>query len=199
MPNSAWVSRVPNAVLHRARPPRREPHRLCGARLVRRPGHALVELHDDVGAEPIGLDLDRAFGRQHVARAVDRAGESRRLLCDLGQLRQRHDLEAAGIGQDGPAPAAEAVQAAQTLHPLRAGPQHQVHGVAEDDVRAGGGDLVHGHGLDRRRGADRHEGGRSDVAARGAQHAGARGAVPGVDIEREGGHASARHNRLASP
>ena len=78
-----------------------------------------------------------ALGRQHVARAVDVALEGDRLLRHLGDLGQRHDLEAAGVGEDRPLPAHEAVQAAEPRHPLGAGPQHQVVGVAEDDVGAG--------------------------------------------------------------
>ena len=46
-----------------------------------RPGDAFVQLHDDVGAQQVGLDLDRALGRQHVARAVDVALEGHRLLA----------------------------------------------------------------------------------------------------------------------
>ena len=55
----------------------------------------------------------------------------------LAQLGQRHDLKAAAIGQDRAGPAHEFVQAAEPRHPFGAGPQHQVIGVAEDDVGAG--------------------------------------------------------------
>ncbi len=37
------------------------------ARLFRGPGDALVELHDDVAAEQVGLNLDGALGREHMA------------------------------------------------------------------------------------------------------------------------------------
>ena len=42
------------------------------------------------------LALDRLLGGEQVARAVDVALEGDALLGDLGDLRQRHDLEAAG-------------------------------------------------------------------------------------------------------
>ena len=69
-------------------------------------------------------------------RAVDMRAEGDALLVELAQLRQRHDLEAAGIGQDRMRPADELVQAAEPRHALGARPQHQVIGVAEDDVGA---------------------------------------------------------------
>ena len=55
------------------------------------------------------------------------------------------------------------VQAAERRDPLGAGPQHQVIGVAEDDVGAERRAPGRGHRLDRAGGADRHEGGRADV------------------------------------
>ena len=124
-------------------------------------------------------------GREKCSAAVDMRLEAHALFGDLAQLRQRHHLEAAGIGQDRPLPVHEFVQAAQPRDALRAGPQHQVIGVAENDVGAG---LAHGlrqHRLHRRRRADRHEGGRADVAARRCDHAGARRAVRRVDGQRE--------------
>ena len=65
----------------------------------RRQLQAFVELHGDVGAEQ-ALDLDRALGRQLDHGAVEMGAEGDALVLDLAQLRQRHDLEAAGIGQD---------------------------------------------------------------------------------------------------
>ena len=59
------------------------------------------------------------------------------LLGDLADLGQAHHLEAAGVGEDRPVPAHEAVQAAEPRDALGAGAQHQVIGVAEDDVGAG--------------------------------------------------------------
>ena len=66
----------------------------------RRQLEAFVELHRDVGAEQI-LDLDRALGRElDHARRRDASGRSRRRSLTLRSSRERHDLEAAGIGQD---------------------------------------------------------------------------------------------------
>ena len=60
---------------------------------------------------------------------------------------------------------------------LRARPQHQVIGVAEQDVGAGGAHGRRVHALHGRLRADRHEGGRAHDAVRGRDLAGARGAV----------------------
>jgi hypothetical protein len=123
-------------------PAGRQFHALARSGLLGRPGDAFVQLHDDVAAQQVGLDLDRSFGGEDVLAAVEVAGEGDGLLGDLADPRQAHDLEAAAVGQDRFVPAHEAVQPAQPLHPLRARPQHQVIGVAQDDVGARLSDLV---------------------------------------------------------
>ena len=60
---------------------------------------AFVELHLDVRPEQT-LNLDRTFGRHHVGRAVDMRLEGHAGFVDLAEGRERHHLEAAGIGQD---------------------------------------------------------------------------------------------------
>jgi hypothetical protein len=54
----------------------------------------------------------------------------------LRSVRQAHHLIAAAVGQDRAVPVHEPVQAAQPRHAFRAGAQHQVIGVAQDDVGA---------------------------------------------------------------
>ena len=70
---------------------------------------------------------------------------------------QAPDLEAARVGEDGPLPADEAVQAAELADHVQAGAQEQVEGVAEDDLRADGLDVARQHALDRTVSTDRHE------------------------------------------
>ena len=53
----------------------------------------------------------------------------------LRKLRQAHHLIAAAVGEDRTLPTHELMQSAEPRHPLRAGPQHQVVGVAKNDVR----------------------------------------------------------------
>ena len=137
------------------------------------------------------LDLHRAFGRKHVAAAVEMAFERHALLGDLRQVGQAHHLIAAAVGQDRPLPAHEGVQAAEPRDPLGAGAEHEVIGVAEDDVGAGRAHVGRLHRLHRRRGADRHEGRRADLAAPHRDRAGAGAAVRGGDGEGEARHCSA--------
>ena len=119
--------------------------------------------------------------------AVEMAREGHALLGHLGQLGEAHHLIAAAVGQDRPLPAHELVQPAEPRHPLGAGAEHQMIGVAEDDVGAGRAHALRLHRLDRRGGADRHEGRRADLAAPHRDRAGAGGAVGGGDVELESG------------
>ena len=163
----------------------RQPHRDGGRRLLDRPARAFVERHGDVGVEQL-LDLDRALGRQPMLRAVDRRAEGDAVGIELAQLAERHHLEAARIGQDRTRPVHEPVQPAQRRHPLGAGPQHQVEGVAQHDLGAGLGDRLRQHRLDGAGGAERHEGRRLDRAVRGRDAAAPRPApsVPSSSKER---------------
>ena len=79
----------------------------------------------------------------------------------------------------------KSVQPAQPRDPLGAGAEHQMIGVAEDDVGAGRAHVGRLHRLHRRRGADRHEGRRADLAAPHRDRAGAGAAVGGGDGEGE--------------
>ncbi len=84
------------------------------------------------------LDFDRARRRQAMRRAVQVRLERDAVRVELSQFGQRHDLEAAGVGQDRAGPVHEAMQPAEARNAFGAGPQHQVVGVAEYDVGAGG-------------------------------------------------------------
>ena len=99
------------------------------------------------------------------------------LIAELAQLRQRHDLEPAGIGEDRVRPVHEAVQSAERRDPLGARTQHQVVGIAKDDIAACGPDLLGTQTLDGRLGTDRHEGRRAHDAVGGRYLAAARLAV----------------------
>ena len=134
-------------------------------RFRRRIRRALVEHHRDVRAER-ALDLHRALGIEEDLRAVDRRAEAHALLRQLAHRREAEDLVAAGVGQDRPLPVHHAVQAAVRAHDFRAGPQHQVKGVREDDLGAAGQEFLGRDALDGPVGADRHEGRRFNRAAR---------------------------------
>ena len=96
---------------------------------------------------------------------------------DLAQRRERHHLEAPGIGKDRIRPAHESVQPAKRGDALGGGPQHQMVGVAEQNLGARCANVVMMNALDRRLRADRHESRRMHDAMRGRHLAGARSAV----------------------
>ncbi len=182
-------------------PAHRERHRAARRVLRRREGRAFVERHGDVGIEEM-LDLDRALGRQAMLAAVEMRAEDDAALVDLAQGGERHHLKAAGIGEDRRRPVHEAVKPALCRDALRARPQHEMIGVAEDDLRAGARNRFRQHRLDGGGGADRHEGRGVDRAMRRRQHAAPRRAVARADIEpelRAHEDASARVSRQASP
>ena len=166
------------------RPAQRQLHRAFDFRRLSRQLEAFVELHLDVGAE-LALNLDRPLGREHVARAVEVRLELGSLLGDAADLGEAHDLEPARVGEDRPVPAHEPVQPAEAGDALRARAQHQVIGVGENDVGAGGLHLLGIEGLHGRDRADRHECRRAHDPARRRNLARARVAVRREDAEAE--------------
>ena len=152
---------------------------------------ALVELHLDVGAKQ-ALDFHGPLWREFIASPVNMRLEYGPLLRDLADLCQRHDLKAAAVGQDRPVPADELVQAAELCHFLRTGPQHQMIGVAQNDIGARLFHLVEVESLHRAHRADRHEGRRANVAMQGANRAQPRRAIRLVKGEGKFSHACLR-------
>ena len=90
--------------------------------------------------------------------------EGHALFGQLAQLRQRHDLKAAAIGQDGALPIHEIMQATLAGDAFSARAQHQVIGIAQQDIGASLAHLLGIHGLDCACRAHRHEGRRLDIA-----------------------------------
>ena len=137
MPNSAWPGAAGRERRARAlRPAQAELHRPLHLAPLGRQFEAFVELHLDVGAEQ-ALDLDGALGGQQ-GREPSMCDWKRDVLADAADARQAHHLEAAGVGQDRAVPTHEGVQPAEPRDALGARAEHQVIGVAEDDVGAGG-------------------------------------------------------------
>jgi len=176
-------------------------HRPLDIAAFGRQPHALVHLHGDIRTKK-PLHLDRTLRRQFDLGAVDMRTKSDRVFGDLSELRQRHHLEAAGVGQHRAAPAGKVLQAAKGCNALSARPQHQMIGVAEHDIGAGLAHLPPMHALHRTRGADRHEGGRSHHTMRRRELAGASVAVAPKQFEMIGkAHRLdlSRNSRQASP
>ena len=180
MPKSAFgFARRTNSSRLRARPAQAQLHRRARLGLgrdvaLRLVGRALVELHRDVAVQH-RLDLHADLGREEELVAVDGRREPHALLADLAHLAERPDLEAAAVGEHRPAPALEAVQAAEVPQHVEPRPQPEVEGVAEDDLRAHLLERARRHALDGAVGADRHEDRRLDDAVVQGQPA-----APGV-------------------
>src|SRR5262249_37854627 len=92
------------------------------------------------------------------------------------------------VGEDGPVPAHEAVEAAQLAHQLVPRPEEEMVGVRQHDLSAGGADVGGREALHRAERGHRHEGGRVDGAVGGAEATSARGAVDGQELEAECAH-----------
>ena len=196
MPIRSW-SRRPCASLAGRRPARGAVHGGLELRQRQRARSALVERHDDVGAELL-LDAHRERGREHVARAVVHRAELDALVAHHARALEAEHLEPAGVGEDRPVPAHEPVQAAVRGDDVRARAEVQVVGVAEDDLRAELPQLARLHRLDGRLGADRHEAGRLDHAVRRHQTSGAGGSVARLhgELEALGAHGGAGRRAL---
>src|SRR5579871_3368163 len=90
-------------------PAQGELHGMAGALAIGGILGALVEGHDDVGAES-DLGGDRALRAEEMGGAVEVRAEGDAVLADLAQVAQAEDLEAPGVGQDGAVPAHEMMQ-----------------------------------------------------------------------------------------
>src|SRR5512135_2254680 len=55
---------------------------------------ALVESHDDVGAQP-DLRIHRTFGREYMLRAIEMGAKSDAVFSDFAEFAQAEDLESA--------------------------------------------------------------------------------------------------------
>ncbi len=95
------------------------------------------------------LHVDGALGAEVVRAAVVGRLEGRTGVVDLRL--EGEDLVAARVGEHQAMPVAEAVDAAEALDAIGAGPQHQVVRVAQDDADAEVLEVGRGDGAHRRR------------------------------------------------
>ncbi len=165
-------------------PAKRELHRLANIGLAwRRQRGALVQLHDDVGADQVGLDFDRALGREAMLDAVDVARNVTPSASSLRSCARLHHLIAAAIGED------RAIPAHESCKPPRRESARRLGGASDDRCCPAGYRLPPGA-------PDRPlvaftvpavpTGMKAGVrigAARGCQHAGARRAVRGGNMK----------------
>ena len=171
------------------RPPQAALHGLARLGLRHRVGRALVEHHGDVRAQ-VGLDVGRPLRGQHVQAAVEVGSERGPFLRDRPPFPQAEHLVAAAVGENGPRPPDEAVEAAAPRDEVVARAEEQVVGVAEDHRGAGLLEVAHRQGLHGPARAHGHERGRLDLAVRGAEDAAPREPVAMRDgeVRRPRGH-----------
>ena len=136
---------------------------------------ALVELHDDVGADGL-LDAHVVLGRPAMPGTVHNGAEVHAIGIELERVGEREDLEAAAVGEHGMIPVHETVDTTGLADDVDAGPQVQVVGVGEDDLGVQGLELGVGDALDGGLRAHGHEDRRLDVTMWRMQAAQARSA-----------------------
>ena len=117
---------------------------------------ALVEAHDDVGADAV-LVGDGGLRGKEVLAAVDVGPEGNAGVVDASEGSHAEGLVPAAVGEDGAVPTHESVQAAGVVDALDTGAKVEVIGVAEDGLGSQALDLVEGEALDGGLGGDGHE------------------------------------------
>ena len=130
--------------------------------------HTFVERHNDVRAER-QLDLHGAFGGEKMLGAIQVRAKPNAVFRHAAQRFQAHDLEAAAVGQDGPRPRHEAVQAAGIADQLMPGTKIKMVGIGEEDLDAQCFQFLLPQALDRAPRAHGHEHGRLHGAVRRVQ------------------------------
>ena len=120
-------------VLTALRPTQRKPHRRGRVALVRGIRCAFVENHDNIGIER-ALNTHRFFRRQEADVPVYRRTKPDPFLADLAQLTQTENLESAGVGENRPIPAHEAMQSTMRCNDVEARSEPKVECIAEHDL-----------------------------------------------------------------
>ena len=115
---------------------------------------AFVEHHRDVRSE-LRLNVDGRFRRQQMLAAIEMRSKRHTFLVHLPPRGQAEHLIAAAVGQDRLLPADELMEAAETADALGAGPQIEMIGVGENDLRAQVVEIAMRHRLDGALRADR--------------------------------------------
>lgn len=135
-----------------------------------------VKSHDDVRSQLL-LDADHNFRGKTMIRAVNVGAKGDTVVVYLAQPFQAEDLEAAGVGQNGPGPLHKMVQPTEIGDQVGAGPQVEVVSVAQDERRSQRLQIGGRQRFDRRLRADRRKHRRGDVAVRGVDDSRAGGGV----------------------
>jgi hypothetical protein len=120
------------------------------------PGDDVIERHGDVRAHG-PLNLRRPLGGEGAVSSVHVALKLDAFFRDFSQPLEREDLEPPRIGEHGPVPGGEPMEAPHGAHGLLAWAEMQMIGVAQDDLGPGAPDVAGAEPTDHAEGADRHE------------------------------------------
>ncbi len=146
---------------------------------------ALIEGHDDVGAEA-DLRGHGALWAEEVRGAIEMRAKGDAFLGDFAQIVQAEHLEAAGIGEDRARPCHETVQASELADGLDSRTQIEVISVAEKNLNPEFLENILRHGFDGSYRAHGHEHGGLDGAVRRAEAADSGLLAGGLDVELDG-------------
>src|ERR1022692_5045817 len=138
------------------RPAQRHLHGCLSARALCWMFGALVERHNDVGAQS-DLGGDGTLRTEEMRGAVEMRAEGHALFGNLAQIAEAEYLEAAGVGEDGVVPRHELLRSEESADYLHAGPQIKMVGVVQQDLDAELFQRVLGYALDRGQRSHRSE------------------------------------------
>src|SRR5664279_3805089 len=167
------------------RPAQRHLHGRLGAPVLRRMFGALVERHDDVGAES-DLGSDGALRTEEMRRAVKVRAKGHAVFRDLAQIAEAENLKAAGFGEDGMVPRHELLYPAEAADHLDTGSQIKMVSVVQQDLDAEFFQCVLGYALHRGQCSHRHKDWSLHFTVRSEEAPSAGGAIAGFDLEAEG-------------
>src|SRR6202050_3426993 len=148
-------------------------HRRLRPRTIRGILRALIERHNNVGAQA-DLRCHGALWCEEVRRAIEMRAERNSLFGYLAKLVQAENLEASGVGEDRTRPRHETMQPAELADSFDSGTQIKVISVAEKNLHAKFFEDILRHPFHRGHGADRHEHRGFNYSMRSEQSPGAR-------------------------
>ena len=103
------------------------------------------------------LRFHGAFGAEEMPGTIEMGTERHAFFVHFAQFIEAENLEASGIGEDGPRPRHKAMQSAQFADLLDPGAKVEVIGIAEDNLYAEFFEDVLRDALDRGQRTHRHE------------------------------------------
>jgi len=190
---------VPSRIEAALRPAMGEFHRPARGSFVGNRRNALIEHHHDVAADR-ALDANAFLRGEQMHFPVDVTLEPCPFLRDRPRVRERENLKAAGIGEDGAIPVHEGMDAAHSGEDFRSRAEHEVIRIREEHAGAGGFQAFDGDSFHGRLGSDRHEDRGEHFPVEGRE-AGRTGSGPGgvfLESERESFHIGESSRRLAA-